>query len=158
MDPYLHILNNVIKDYSVTVENGSFIWTVGSIKKPLLRAINIRISNGELVAVVGPTGSGKSSFLAALIGQMILLEGRVNVAVNLIVLSSILKTINSLNLFGSLKIVQKLHITLPCTSILVRSLLHYSRTGADRESDGWGAPLAVTGLSNLGKAWLFLDF
>ena len=31
--------------------------------------------------------------------------------------------------------------------------------GADRESDGWGgAPLAVTGLFNIGKAWLFLDF
>ena len=30
--------------------------------------------------------------------------------------------------------------------------------GADRESDGLGAPFAVTGLSNLGKAWLFLDF
>ena len=31
--------------------------------------------------------------------------------------------------------------------------------GADREQpDGLGAPLAVTGLSNLIKAWLFLDF
>ena len=31
--------------------------------------------------------------------------------------------------------------------------------GADRESDGFeeGAPLAVTGLSNLGKAWVFLN-
>ena len=36
----------------------------------------------------------------------------------------------------------------------------YSLSGADRDSDGWGlgGPLAFTGLSNLSKAWLFLDF
>ena len=33
----------------------------------------------------------------------------------------------------------------------------YNKAGADRESDGLGAPLAVTGLSKLNKAWLFLD-
>ena len=38
------------------------------------------------------------------------------------------------------------------------------RAGADRQGRtvsqmvGGGAPLAVTGLSNLGEAWLFLDF
>ena len=41
------------------------------------------------------------------------------------------------------------------------TVCRYSTTaGADGESDGLGggAPLAVTGLSNIGKAWLFLDF
>ena len=33
------------------------------------------------------------------------------------------------------------------------------QAGAYRESNGWGgAPLAVIGLSNLSKSWLFLDF
>lgn len=64
------------------VENGSFTWDVTSRKEPLLRGLNIWIRTGELVAVVGATGSGKSSFIAAIIGQMMKIEGRVNVTVS----------------------------------------------------------------------------
>ncbi|KAG0276411.1 hypothetical protein BGZ95_007580 [Linnemannia exigua] len=42
-----------------------------------LDKINIRIPRGALVAVVGPVGSGKSSLLQAMIGNMTLIDGRI---------------------------------------------------------------------------------
>lgn len=42
-----------------------------------LMGIDVEISKGELVAVVGSVGSGKSSFLSALLGEMILLKGKI---------------------------------------------------------------------------------
>ncbi|KNC82173.1 hypothetical protein SARC_05531 [Sphaeroforma arctica JP610] len=44
-----------------------------------LRALNVQIQPGELFAVVGAVGSGKSSFLAALIGDMTCADGDVYV-------------------------------------------------------------------------------
>jgi ABC-type Mn2+/Zn2+ transport system ATPase subunit len=43
-----------------------------------LRELNLEVRRGQLVAVVGPVGSGKSSFLAALLGEMNLLGGEVS--------------------------------------------------------------------------------
>ncbi|KAF8928714.1 hypothetical protein BGZ47_001460, partial [Haplosporangium gracile] len=42
-----------------------------------LDKINLKIPRGALVAVVGPVGSGKSSLLQAMIGNMTLIDGRV---------------------------------------------------------------------------------
>lgn len=42
----------------------------------------MRVKKGELVAVVGSVGSGKSSLVATLLGDMERLSGRVNVAVS----------------------------------------------------------------------------
>ncbi|KAF9090660.1 hypothetical protein BGX29_011350 [Mortierella sp. GBA35] len=42
-----------------------------------LDKINLRIPRGALVAVVGPVGSGKSSLLQAMIGNMTLTDGRI---------------------------------------------------------------------------------
>ncbi|KAJ2779675.1 Transporter of the ATP-binding cassette (ABC), partial [Coemansia javaensis] len=42
-----------------------------------LSAIDVRFPRGRLTVVGGPTGSGKSSLLAALVGEMALLRGRV---------------------------------------------------------------------------------
>eukprot|EP01039_Chlorochromonas_danica_P003955 gene3955-4327_t len=44
-----------------------------------LRDLNISIRRGELVAVVGPVGCGKSSFLNSLLGEMNLLSGEVHI-------------------------------------------------------------------------------
>ena len=49
----------------------------------VLENINVRILKGQLVAVVGRVGCGKSSFLSALLGEMHLLEGSVAIAENL---------------------------------------------------------------------------
>lgn len=43
--------------------------------------LNVCIPEGSLVAVVGPVGSGKSSLLSALLGEMDKLEGTVIVQV-----------------------------------------------------------------------------
>ena len=45
----------------------------------LFFSINLSVPKGGLVAVVGEVGSGKSSLLSAALGEMIKLEGSVNV-------------------------------------------------------------------------------
>ena len=44
-------------------------------------SINLEVDEGSLVAVVGVVGSGKSSLLSALLGEMDKLSGTVNVKV-----------------------------------------------------------------------------
>lgn len=64
-------------DSVVSVENGTFSWD--SELQPALQGVNIKIPAGKLVAVVGQVGSGKSSLLSALLGEMDKLSGSVNV-------------------------------------------------------------------------------
>ncbi|KAF9316334.1 hypothetical protein BGZ91_005586, partial [Linnemannia elongata] len=45
--------------------------------KPFLRDINLHVPRGSLVAVVGPVGSGKSSLLQAMVGNMMKSQGEV---------------------------------------------------------------------------------
>ncbi|KND00120.1 uncharacterized protein SPPG_04462 [Spizellomyces punctatus DAOM BR117] len=46
---------------------------------PLFRNLNLTIERGSLTAVVGSVGSGKSSLLSAIIGEMSKLDGKVHV-------------------------------------------------------------------------------
>ena len=43
----------------------------------VLERLDLVVKRGDLVAIVGPVGSGKSSLLASLSGEMQLLEGSV---------------------------------------------------------------------------------
>ncbi|XP_065209502.1 multidrug resistance-associated protein 1-like isoform X2 [Planococcus citri] len=61
----------------LVMEHGAFSWA-GSEALPILRDINVKINAGDLVAVVGPIGSGKSSLLSAFLGEMYKLSGVVN--------------------------------------------------------------------------------
>lgn len=47
---------------------------------PVLSGFNIAVGRGESVAVMGPSGSGKSSLLACVTGMMLPTAGRVDVA------------------------------------------------------------------------------
>ena len=60
----------------VVAEKASFAW--GLNEEPILKDINLTIKKGQLVAVVGQVGSGKSSLISALLGDMEKLSGRVN--------------------------------------------------------------------------------
>nr|CAD7403901.1 unnamed protein product [Timema cristinae] len=57
-------------------KNGTFSW--GSDDPPVLKNINLKLPQGSLVAVVGTVGSGKSSLISALLGELDKLTGRVN--------------------------------------------------------------------------------
>ena len=48
-------------------------------KRGYLSNIDLRVKKGELIAIVGPVGSGKSSLLSALLGELNKKEGRVKV-------------------------------------------------------------------------------
>merc|ERR1719318_1640700 len=62
-------------DNALEVENATFTWD--DPEKPSLKELNATIKKGELVAVVGLVGAGKSSFLSALLGEMRSLGGAV---------------------------------------------------------------------------------
>lgn len=63
---------------AITVRGGSFSW--GPTSPPLLHSIDLDISSGELVIVVGAVGVGKTSLLAALLGEMHARQGIVRVS------------------------------------------------------------------------------
>ena len=62
------------KDSCVTVTQGSISWESsggkGSTPTPILSDINFKADAGELVMIVGKVGSGKTSFLSGLLGEV----------------------------------------------------------------------------------------
>ncbi|XP_011699214.1 PREDICTED: multidrug resistance-associated protein 1 isoform X2 [Wasmannia auropunctata] len=74
--------NNVTHDPSepnaLVIENGTFCWDSEEIERPILRNINLHVEQGQLVAIVGTVGSGKTSLLSALLGEMDKISGKVN--------------------------------------------------------------------------------
>ena len=66
------------KETPIVMENTSFKWGYDS--EDVLKGISIRVKTNKLVAVVGRVGSGKSSLLSALIGDLDKTEGNVNVS------------------------------------------------------------------------------
>uniref|UniRef100_A0A8C2DDQ8 Multidrug resistance-associated protein 1 n=1 Tax=Cyprinus carpio TaxID=7962 RepID=A0A8C2DDQ8_CYPCA len=66
-----------ISSYSIRIVEGAFSWSKDD--SPTLKRINVCIPEGALVAVVGHVGSGKSSLLSALLGEMQKQEGYVSI-------------------------------------------------------------------------------
>eukprot|EP00246_Nothoceros_aenigmaticus_P013792 TRINITY_DN4941_c0_g1_i1.p1 TRINITY_DN4941_c0_g1~~TRINITY_DN4941_c0_g1_i1.p1 ORF type:complete len:1023 (+),score=185.59 TRINITY_DN4941_c0_g1_i1:213-3071(+) len=64
---------------AISVEDGKFQWDSEE-EKSSLTNINLTIPPGHLVAVVGKVGSGKTSLLSALLGEMPKLKGKVKVS------------------------------------------------------------------------------
>jgi len=68
---------------AIEVRNGVFGWDDaadgdgGEESKPWLKDVNVEIKKGTLAAVVGTVGSGKSSFLSCLLGEMHKISGKV---------------------------------------------------------------------------------
>ncbi|CAG2252267.1 ABCC9 [Mytilus edulis] len=61
----------------VEINNGSFSWDLSS-KEPTLNDINVKIPTGKLTIIVGSVGSGKTSLLSAMLGEMLTVKGEVN--------------------------------------------------------------------------------
>lgn len=72
------LVTSIIED-PVVIKDGTFSWTKD--EEPTLSNLNFHVKEGSLVAVVGQVGSGKSSLLAALLGEMVKWSGKVNVKV-----------------------------------------------------------------------------
>ena len=62
---------------AVEVNNACFTWD--HIKKPSLKNIKFEVPKGSLTAIVGVVGSGKSSLLQAIVGEMESVSGNVNI-------------------------------------------------------------------------------
>ncbi|XP_042886660.1 multidrug resistance-associated protein 1-like isoform X6 [Penaeus japonicus] len=68
------------ESFPVVMENGTFAWGHDEEDgQPVLKGINLRVSEGSLLAVVGTVGAGKSSLLSAILGEMEKQSGRINV-------------------------------------------------------------------------------
>ena len=50
----------------IETENISKTYRLGDTKVRALRKVNLRVEDGEMLAIVGPSGSGKSTLLAIL--------------------------------------------------------------------------------------------
>jgi ABC-type Mn2+/Zn2+ transport system ATPase subunit len=49
-------------------------------QEPLLKNLNIEISNKELLAIAGPVGSGKTSLLMTILGEIESIKGNLKVS------------------------------------------------------------------------------
>lgn len=71
--------NNVTNnpsDYALSISNGTFTWGGEHVT---LKNINLKVKKGNLTAIVGSVGSGKTSLISALLGEMEKLNGLVNI-------------------------------------------------------------------------------
>ncbi|KAK3032480.1 hypothetical protein RJ639_037293 [Escallonia herrerae] len=66
-------------DIAMEIVDGRFSWDISS-PNPTLKEINIKVSHGMRVAVCGTVGSGKSSFLSCILGEMPKLSGNVRLS------------------------------------------------------------------------------
>ncbi|CAK9175317.1 unnamed protein product [Ilex paraguariensis] len=63
---------------AVEVKDGVFVWDDEG-GEVVVKNLNFEINKGELAAIVGTVGSGKSSLLASILGEMHKISGRVRV-------------------------------------------------------------------------------
>ncbi|PWA97916.1 multidrug resistance-associated protein 3 [Artemisia annua] len=64
---------------AIEIINGNFVWDGNLSSDPTLKDINIRVNHGMRVAVCGTVGSGKSSLLSCILGEVFKVSGSVKV-------------------------------------------------------------------------------
>lgn len=65
-------------EYRISIENGSAKWLEDE-KEETLQNINMKVRPGELIAIVGQVGAGKSSLLNVILKELRLQEGSIQV-------------------------------------------------------------------------------
>ncbi|XP_048239875.1 multidrug resistance-associated protein 1-like [Haliotis rufescens] len=65
-----------LQDEAIVIRNATFSWTTEM--EPTLKGINLKIKDGHLLAVVGQVGSGKSSLVSAILGELNKVKGKVS--------------------------------------------------------------------------------
>ncbi|XP_044154090.1 ATP-binding cassette sub-family C member 2-like [Bufo gargarizans] len=71
------ISNDPTVDAAIQFSDASFTWEPGT--SPAVKNVNLNIKEGNLVAVVGGVGSGKSSLVSAMLGEMDHVYGHINI-------------------------------------------------------------------------------
>lgn len=61
----------------ISISNATFSWDLES--HPVLSNLNLNVKKGSLVAIIGRVGSGKSSFLSSIVGDMYCTKGDLKV-------------------------------------------------------------------------------
>jgi ABC-type multidrug transport system fused ATPase/permease subunit len=74
VDTRLYADRNLAETHAIVIQNGQFGWEAS---KFALRNVNTHVSKSSLTLVVGPVGSGKSTFCQALLGEIPFSEGSV---------------------------------------------------------------------------------
>lgn len=64
---------------ALAIQNGNFSWDL-SLSTPTLKDLNIQVNHGMRVAVCGTVGSGKSSLLSCILGEVPKVSGTVKVS------------------------------------------------------------------------------
>uniref|UniRef100_T1JBD6 ABC-type glutathione-S-conjugate transporter n=1 Tax=Strigamia maritima TaxID=126957 RepID=T1JBD6_STRMM len=72
---FLQVREGTDDNTALLIENGTFSWAVDD--GPILRNINLRVAPGNLIAVVGTVGAGKSSLMSAILGEMEKISGKI---------------------------------------------------------------------------------
>ncbi|CAG5126909.1 unnamed protein product, partial [Candidula unifasciata] len=64
-------------EHAISIQDGTFTWDPSL--QPSLWNLNANIPCGQLTAIVGPVGSGKSSLVSAILGEMQKVQGKITV-------------------------------------------------------------------------------
>ncbi|XP_031495021.1 ABC transporter C family member 10-like [Nymphaea colorata] len=65
-------------EYSIYIKSATLAWEVET-QKPTLRNVSVVVKPGQRVAICGEVGSGKSSLLAAILGEVPIIDGHLQV-------------------------------------------------------------------------------
>jgi ABC-type multidrug transport system fused ATPase/permease subunit len=66
------------EEFAIRMDGVNLAWS--KMSKPFLKDIDFRVKHGELTAIVGQVGAGKSSMITSLLGDMSKVDGTINVS------------------------------------------------------------------------------
>lgn len=67
-------------EFGILINDGTFSWNTVESRIPTLDGIDLAVKRGMKVAVCGTVGSGKSSLLSCILGEMVKLSGAVKIS------------------------------------------------------------------------------